>query len=166
MWFRVEFDNDGAVLSCEARDASVQEGRHVVYVEALTKLAALPLAQRYFARTAANRARYMAKRALGRCTQCSSPVEAGKSMCRVHLDKMRKIRERARAGLTRPRNTQRPPAESQASQENRVSRACGELRILEEVMVMWRKDRFGSFGTWLSRRIEDTRARLPHKNVA
>lgn len=165
MWFRIEFDKSGSVISCTEGEASVKEGRHVVYVEATTKKEALPLAKRYFMRLEKGRARYASKRAAGVCAMCPFPAVEGKSLCHACAEKQREAVERRKAGFVRPKKVYESPAQAQQAFENQTSAAYRELRVLEEVMQAWNTER-SDFGNWLRWRMRQVKARLPHKKIA
>lgn len=165
MWFRIEFDKSGSVVSCTEGEASVKAGRHVVYVEAESKKEAIPLAKRYFMRLDKARAKYAAKRARGVCAQCPFPAIEGKSLCHSCAERQRESVERRKAGLTRPRKVYSTPAQAQQAFENQTSGAYRDLRILEEVMQAWTTER-SDFGNWLRWRMRLAKSKLPHKSVA
>jgi len=165
MWFRIEFDKSGSVVSCTEGEASVKEGRHVVYIEAETKSEAIPLAQKYFMRLEKARANYVAKRASGLCAKCPFPAVEGKVLCHSCAKRQREASERRAAGLARPKKVYASPAQAQASFENQTSPAYRELKVLEEVMEAWTTER-SDFGNWLRWRMRQAKSRLPHKSVA
>ena len=165
MWFRIEFDKSGSVVSCTEGEASVKEGRHVVYIEAESKKDAIPLAQKYFMRLHKLRANYVAKRAAGRCVQCPFPAVEGKSLCHSCAERNRESIERRKKGLAQPRKIYATPDQAQKAFENQTSAAYRELRVLEEVMQAWNTER-GDFGNWLRWRMRQAKGKLPHKRVA
>lgn len=108
MWFRIELDNTGAILSCEETGAALRNGRYVRYVEADTKAAACSFAKQWYEnrkewRRKSDKKLQQGRRAAGLCRSCPQPV-CGDSVrfCQRHLDMNKAHQRRWAKGETTP----------------------------------------------------------------
>lgn len=105
MWWRVELDKTGAILTCDFVADKGKNGGHVIFVESETKVQACSAAkawhQRKLARVTANQKnRREQLRASGRCTRCRGPMapeRTGKLRCQVCVDAQRLARRDQKA---------------------------------------------------------------------
>jgi hypothetical protein len=101
MWFKVVFNKDVSVASCDESSPSLSDGKHVFYVEADDKPKALHVARLRFE----GRLKNLKDRRLaaGQCVSCGSPTPGkGRRCCQPCQDRMtqksQESKDRAKAG--------------------------------------------------------------------
>lgn len=99
MWFRIELDKTGAILTCEETGEALRSGRYIRYIEADNKAAACSFAKQWYEKRKAWRRKSDKKlqdtrRAAGLCRSCTQPVCAASiKFCEYHLE-LSKIHQR------------------------------------------------------------------------
>ncbi len=157
MWWRVELDSTGAILTCDFVPDKGRNGGHVIFVEASTKPLACSAAkawhQRKLARVAVNlRGMRDKRRADGVCTRCSAPMapeRMGKTRCHACVDDQRAgRREQKSAGRHRKVLSAEEIRENARICQRRINRRRCE-RTWQSLLDQF--DRLGSnaFRAWL-----------------
>lgn len=169
MWFRVELHKDGSVASCETVEGKLKDGKHVFYVEADTKAAALSKVVRQYQRSleigrASGRARSERLRAENKCWRCGKPREPGKSMCRKHLDDANRLRKRGplrkRPETLEERALAHDAAVKRSHSKTRDRYGMSPIylsvcrRVLVEVLAAYDDDPAG-FREWMQKKLDE-----------
>jgi hypothetical protein len=98
MWFKVVFNKDGSVASCEESGPSISDGKHVFYVEADDKVKAISRARDDLSKL---RRHHLSKRekhrASGLCVLCDNRAATGRVKCGPCLQRQKESRDRKRA---------------------------------------------------------------------
>lgn len=113
MWFRIELHKDGSVASCTEVEGSIKDSKHVFYVEADSKTAALRLIAKNWRekhrrdQSIRNKARLNRLREQGRCFDCEDPAMPGHRRCETDMRRHRELTNARRAakrdGTFKPR---------------------------------------------------------------
>lgn len=165
-WFRIELDDAGQVLSCQAVEAAEQGGRRYVYVQAVDPAHAARLALNNYQRDLMRR-RVRRLRDEGKC-QCGRKNDrAPKSRCTVCHDRRASDDERRRAranGEQIPRPDRRIAdalrKASETAEAVAVVAPSLRLDVLIEVQSAWQDAATnGVFTRWLNEQIAAARGR-------
>lgn len=168
MWFKVVFNKDGSVSSCEGVEGLVREdGRGVVYVDAPSKTLAIKQARSTWDRLRMlSRPKRAQWRSDGRCHECGGQPEAGKNRCAKCIQY--RIARKARGPLTEEQRKDVFRANLKRAQEAAWLKRTGQRKPLEELCAVgktyarfalekardeyWRL-RDTAFAEWLDERI-------------
>lgn len=111
MWFRIELDNTGAILSCVEVELAERQNRFVRFVEAPDKAGACTSVKDWYAARCrkmvlAKQEKTARRHSEGRCTECETPAAPGGKMCARHIELRRSYgkekRRREREGIAPP----------------------------------------------------------------
>lgn len=169
MWFRIELDKTGAVLSCEQVESSASNGKHVRYVEADDKTKALVLVAAWYKQSEYARSRRIAIRTSrerhGLCVQCGDPLTDGR--CETCREKRRAQAQRYVSGEFKPRpfapatnDDERAAAiERKIARDNTKKKRNGDSRrrVLEKLFEVKRvhaRSTRAEFEKWLASQLE------------
>jgi len=150
MWFRIELDSSGAILSCAEVELAERQGRLVRYVEAPNKTEACSSVKQWNERRlramVEKRQAIVARRhAEGKCTECESLALAGAKMCQIHLERHRAYGKRDRERLKQGTNPGRKRLTPEMARLIHIEPAIRVSKIIFEL------DRLGpvAFRAWL-----------------
>lgn len=152
MWFRVELDKAGAILTCEEVAGTTAPSRFVRYIEAPDKAKACSLAKQWWElqlqRCRDAKARLRERRiAGGQCSECETPALAGRRMCTRHAQAV--TAAAARTAARRKSGDVRDLRRGDKTPEQRL--AFHQERSLKVSVVLRELDRRGADGLrqWL-----------------
>lgn len=152
-WWKLEIDNDGAILACEPVESKGRSGAHITYVEADTKAGACSNAKAWLERrNRLARERYerlaLARRAAHECIKHGTPKP-----CRECYESKEAYYERKLMGITlKPRHeTPEDAQEAARASTRRYQRYQVDIRTV--------LDQFTALGpvlfvAWLRREVE------------
>lgn len=152
MWFRIELDGTGAILSCTEVELAEKQGRLVRFVEAPDKAGACSSVKQWYehrCRTMVEKRQVMIARrhAEGKCTDCEKPSAPGVKMCQTHIERRRAYgkRDRMRA------RGEAPPPERPIRLEPRIAYLAQCEPALKASRIIFELDRLGpvAFRAWV-----------------
>jgi hypothetical protein len=158
MWFRVELNRDGSVLSCREVEAQLPgEGRHVYYIDAQLKQYAIGSAQQRYERYKARQRESVQERRNKRreqslCPECGAATSGG-VWCEGCLERKRGLR----AGSVKPGKQGVIAARVQEMKLGAAGKSQ-RVAILEQVLDAAVSMRAGiAFISWLRGELEAAR---------
>ena len=101
MWFRLELDNTGAILSCTEVELAERQNRFVRFVEARDKAEACTSVKQWYERHRqrrrdGDRLGRSLRLMQGKCARCKQPAAPGLTVCESHRVKENSARKERR----------------------------------------------------------------------
>jgi 3'-phosphoadenosine 5'-phosphosulfate sulfotransferase (PAPS reductase)/FAD synthetase len=124
MWFKVELNGDGSVASCEPVESARQNGKTVVYIDALDKAEAMRLAKKeYMLRY--NAAYFQNKKSQG-CAACTTADPAVGS---IYCEQCRERKRAQRTALDLRKKIEALPPSAPIKERKVAERKLKELNV-------------------------------------